>query len=158
MGFCLRTDMAKLIRWQRQRWRNKCTKRRHGEVNMQIFNLSLRKHVSDSCSIHSTYFLTVLYPSPTQMTLLLSQLMYSLIVKSLSWALKTLFFYYFLSVLQTNIYLVTWQPNFWTPYIQNASDFSQSVQSKDETAFSNKQKTSLFKILHAHHSWRPLLT
>ena len=56
-----------------QAWRSKHTKRRYGEANMQIFNLSLRKHKSDGCSVYSTYLKTVMYPSTTQITLLLSQ-------------------------------------------------------------------------------------
>jgi hypothetical protein len=91
----MRADMAKQTRWQRHRHSeaNVQTKRRHGEVNTQIFNLSLRKHENDSCSVHSPYIVTAMYLSSTQITLLLSQLMYSLFVKSLSWVFKNLFFF-----------------------------------------------------------------
>jgi len=61
---------------------------------MQIFNFSLRKFDSDSCSVYSTYLVTVMCPSTThiRITLLLSQLMYNLFVKSPSWAFKNLIF------------------------------------------------------------------
>lgn len=99
--------MAKQIRWQRHRHSeaNVQTKRQHGEVNTQIFNLSLRKHDSDSCSVYSPYIVTVMCPSTTEITLLVSQLMNSLFVKSHSWAFKNLFFLYnFLSLCCKHIF------------------------------------------------------
>ena len=95
-SFCMQTNTAKQIGWQRHRHgeANLQTKRRNGEVSMQIFNLSLRKHDSDSCSVYSTYLVTVMGPSTIQITPLLSQLMYNLFVISLSLAFKNLFFFH----------------------------------------------------------------